>query len=299
MGGDRSDARARAAPADRGARGFRRGLSGVRLDAIGYDDVGNITALLDNHATVAATSATYRYDPYGRLLASDGGMAAANVYRFSSKEVHPNSGLYYYGFRFYDPTLQRWLNRDPIFERGGINLYGFVFNHPLNGIDPWGLEDLVDCDEEFRAERQQNFKDGVEDFHTAKNELGKELAMSAVPVGKLARLVGGKGAIASVAARLGIKPRHHVIPSAILEQLPDDVRKAVQGRRGNPNRWPIPKELHDKIHDQNRGFPGGPYNKFFDDKLKGLGDKEPTVDDLLKWKEEAIDLFGLRPHCPK
>jgi len=37
-------------------------------------------------------------------------MATANVYRFSSKEVHPNSGLYYYGFRFYDPTLQRWLN---------------------------------------------------------------------------------------------------------------------------------------------------------------------------------------------
>jgi RHS repeat-associated protein len=146
MGGDRSDARARAAPADRGARGFRRGLSGVRLDAIGYDDVGNITALLDNHDTVAATSATYRYDPYGRLLASDGGMAAANVCRFSSKEVHPNSGLYYYGFRFYDPTLQRWLNRDPIFERGGVNLYMFVRNAPVFLMDYFGLKDWT-CEE--------------------------------------------------------------------------------------------------------------------------------------------------------
>ena len=65
-------------------------------------------------------------------------MATANVFRFSSKEVHPNSGLYYYGFRFYDPTLQRWLNRDPIFESGGINLYGFVGNNPMMFVDPYG-----------------------------------------------------------------------------------------------------------------------------------------------------------------
>jgi RHS repeat-associated protein len=53
-------------------------------------------------------------------------MAGVNLYRFSSKEFHNNSGLYYYGFRFYYPTLQRWANRDPIFERGGMSLYGFT-----------------------------------------------------------------------------------------------------------------------------------------------------------------------------
>jgi len=91
-----------------------------------------------------------------------------------------------------------------------------------------------------------------------------------------------------------------VIPKAILDDVPADVRKAVQGRRGDPNKWPIPKELHDKIHDQNRGFPGGPYNKFFDDKLKELErlDRKPTPEDLFRWKEEAIDRFGLRPYCP-
>jgi uncharacterized protein RhaS with RHS repeats len=46
--------------------------------------------------------------------------------------------MYYYGFRFYDPTLQRWLNRDPIFESGGINLYGFVGNNPMMFVDPFG-----------------------------------------------------------------------------------------------------------------------------------------------------------------
>ena len=38
--------------------------------------------------------------------------------------------------------MQRWLNRDPLEEAGGINLYGFVGNGPLNGVDPYGLMDI-------------------------------------------------------------------------------------------------------------------------------------------------------------
>ncbi len=43
------------------------------------------------------------------------------------------------GYRFYDPTLQRWLTRDPLGEAGGINLYGFVGNDPISRVDPLGL----------------------------------------------------------------------------------------------------------------------------------------------------------------
>ena len=67
-------------------------------------------------------------------------MADVNRYRFSSKEVHPTSGLYYYGYRFYEPNLQRWLNEDPIGEAGGLNLFGFVGNNPINRDDPEGLD---------------------------------------------------------------------------------------------------------------------------------------------------------------
>jgi len=55
--------------------------------------------------------------------------------------VHPNSGLYYYGFRFYEPNLQRWLNEDPIREAGGMNLFGFVGNNSINMVDLLGLKD--------------------------------------------------------------------------------------------------------------------------------------------------------------
>jgi len=38
----------------------------------------------------------------------------------SSKEIHDNSGFYYYLYRWYEPNIQRWLNRDLIAERGGL-----------------------------------------------------------------------------------------------------------------------------------------------------------------------------------
>ena len=101
------------------------------------DPAGNITAMIDPAGAVVAR---YAYDPFGNLLGMSGPLAAANRYRFSSKEYINNPGIYYYGFRFYDPNLQRWLNRDPLGEAGGLNLYGFVGNNPINLIDPYGLE---------------------------------------------------------------------------------------------------------------------------------------------------------------
>ncbi|MDX1680729.1 MAG: RHS repeat-associated core domain-containing protein [Akkermansiaceae bacterium] len=49
------------------------------------------------------------------------------------------TGLYYYGYRYYDPESGRWLNRDPIEERGGVNLYAFVNNDGVNAWDYLGM----------------------------------------------------------------------------------------------------------------------------------------------------------------
>lgn len=60
---------------------------------------------------------------------------------FTSPGFRPSCGLRYYGFRHYDPATGRWPSRDPIGERGGINLYGFVGNDGVNRSDYLGLED--------------------------------------------------------------------------------------------------------------------------------------------------------------
>jgi RHS repeat-associated protein len=100
------------------------------------DGNGNITYLLDSSQTMVAS---YRYDSFGNIISKSGSLADVNVYRFSSKEFHLASGMYYFLYRFYDPSLQRWINRDPIGIRGGLNLYGFVRNRPTFNFDLFGL----------------------------------------------------------------------------------------------------------------------------------------------------------------
>ena len=119
------------------------GIGGLlaRTDANGSafyhaDGNGNITALVNGSGAVVAK---YLYDNFGNTLGMWGSLAAANPYRYSSKEQDPRSGLYYYGYRWYAPNLQRWVNRDPIGEWGGINLYRVSNNSPLDQTDPFGL----------------------------------------------------------------------------------------------------------------------------------------------------------------
>jgi RHS repeat-associated protein len=102
------------------------------------DGVGNVTALAVPSGNDIALAGSYRYDPFGRLIGTHTGLAARNTQRFSSKDWHNPSGFYYFGYRFYDPATQRWLNRDPMGEEGGVNLYGYVGNNPINNVDPDG-----------------------------------------------------------------------------------------------------------------------------------------------------------------
>jgi len=55
------------------------------------------------------------------------------------KRVEDNeTGLYYYGYRYYSAELGRWLSRDPIGEQGGVNIYAYVFNSSVNAHDYQG-----------------------------------------------------------------------------------------------------------------------------------------------------------------
>jgi RHS repeat-associated protein len=126
------------------------------LNTHGYyhtDGNGNVTGIVNTNGVVLAR---YHYDPYGNLLGMAGPLADANQYRFSSKEWHGNSGLYYYGFRYYQANLQRWFNCDPLGDIASLplintdlvpwtginwNLYGAMRNNPVNLVDAFGLTD--------------------------------------------------------------------------------------------------------------------------------------------------------------
>lgn len=84
------------------------------------DGNGNITAMIYPDQQIVAQ---YHYDPFGNMLAMCGPLANLNKYRFSTKEWNENAGQYYYGYRFYDPSLQRWPNHDPLGELGFLNRF--------------------------------------------------------------------------------------------------------------------------------------------------------------------------------
>ena len=86
-----------------------------------------------------AIKASYEYSPVGSIIKASGDMAGTLEYRFSTKYFDTETGLYYYGYRYYDPDTGRWLSRDPLEEEGGINLYQFIGNDPVNLVDPMGL----------------------------------------------------------------------------------------------------------------------------------------------------------------
>ena len=101
------------------------------------DYLGNVIGLVD--ASDGTIAAAYEYDPFGRPLRETGSYAAQNPFRFSSQYTDSESGLVYFGFRYYHPQWGRFLNRDPIEELGGNNLYRFVSNDPVNRWDLLGL----------------------------------------------------------------------------------------------------------------------------------------------------------------
>ncbi len=99
-----------------------------------YDGKGNVSAVIDSNQNVVAA---YKYDDFGNLVSKSGTLD--QPYQFSTKPYYASLGANYYGYRFYNPIIGKWMTRDPLRERGGLNLYGFVGNSPVNRIDPLGL----------------------------------------------------------------------------------------------------------------------------------------------------------------
>lgn len=109
-----------------------------------YDNNGNVCQLVD--AVTGELVGHYEYDPFGNEIGTIGSLSEENPFRFSTKYFDGETGVYYYGYRYYSPELGRWLNRDPIGEEEAVNIYAFLFNDPIGLFDLLGLTSAeTDC----------------------------------------------------------------------------------------------------------------------------------------------------------
>ena len=113
---------------------------------------GSIVALSDSSGDIVEN---YQYDAFGKFLVHtvpgpdglwmtaddviDSVSAQGNPYTFTGRRYDPETGLYYYRARMYDPGDGRFLQTDPIGYIGGLNLYTYCGNNPLYWVDPYGL----------------------------------------------------------------------------------------------------------------------------------------------------------------
>ena len=147
------------------------GLLAVKIDgatyAPSYDVGGNITAYCSSSGSVVAER---NYSPFGQMISarSDNDPLFRRLhFWFSTKYLDLETGLYYFGGRFYSPFLCRWLNRDPIGEQGGLNLYAFCRNDPINNYDPNGCAYFI--------KRKLDYLPWIKNFSVNANLDGKNL----------------------------------------------------------------------------------------------------------------------------
>jgi RHS repeat-associated protein len=80
--------------------------------------------------------------PFGETMAEQKPSSYyATPYKFNGKELDEETGLYYYGARYYDPKMSLWMSTDPLAEKfPNVNPYVYCLNNPINMIDPDGRD---------------------------------------------------------------------------------------------------------------------------------------------------------------
>lgn len=99
------------------------------------DGLGSVTSLSNSSGALVNT---YSYDSFGNSSGTTG--TVANSFRFTGREYDSETGLYYYRARYYDSSIGHFISEDPLqLEAGDVNFYAYVWNNPVNLVDPRGL----------------------------------------------------------------------------------------------------------------------------------------------------------------
>jgi RHS repeat-associated protein len=95
-----------------------------------YDGLGNVIQLTD---AAGRPEVSYIYDAWGNSVLPE---PSTNAFRFTGQALDSANGLYYFRARYYDPSLGRFIDKDPL---ATLNRYSYALNNPALRIDPSGL----------------------------------------------------------------------------------------------------------------------------------------------------------------
>lgn len=102
-----------------------------------WDASKNITQLVDQNGNIVSQ---YLYSPFGEPILQSGEIAHFNPFKFSCEFYDEETGLIYFGYRYYNPKIGKWLSPDPNGYYDSYNLYSYVKNRIPNFYDFQGLQ---------------------------------------------------------------------------------------------------------------------------------------------------------------
>ena len=104
-----------------------------------HDHLGSTSMVLDVDGNI---SQSVTYIPYGEIFVEERNGAWNSPYLFNSKELDEETGLYYYGARYLNPTSAVWMSVDPLWEKNiDASPYSYCHGNPVNKVDVMGLDD--------------------------------------------------------------------------------------------------------------------------------------------------------------
>lgn len=118
------------------------GLVGQRISGANYyflvDGLGSVAKIIDGSGNVVRT---YTYDAWGKTTVGAGSVDSA--FRYAGGYFDAAGGLYKFGARYYDPTIGRWTQEDPLpghaLQPNTLNRYTYAGCDPVNNLDRSGL----------------------------------------------------------------------------------------------------------------------------------------------------------------